>query len=51
MAFIYASLKNQYKFKYQIFCSASFYKINEENQRSGATELFIKLKIIWIIIN
>ena len=43
MATIYARLKNQYKFKYHIFFSASFYKTNEEDQRSKETEFFIKL--------
>ena len=45
MATLYARLINQYKFKYQIFFSASFYKINEENQRSDEIELFINLNI------
>ena len=44
MATIYAKLINQYKFKYILF-SASFYKINEADQRSDEIELFIKLKI------
>ena len=39
MASIYARLKNQYNFKYDFF-SASFYKINEEEQRSDETEFF-----------
>ena len=34
MATINARLINQYKFKYHILFSASFYKINEEDQRS-----------------
>ena len=42
MATIYARLKNQYKFNYHILFSASFYKVNEEDQRG---ELFNKLKI------
>ena len=45
MATIYARLINQYKFKYHILFSASFYKINEEDQRSNETELFINLSI------
>ena len=42
---IYARLKNQYKFKYHILFSASFFKINEDDQRIDETELFIFLKI------
>ena len=36
---------NQYKIKYRIVFSASFYKINEEDQRHDETELFINLNI------
>ena len=43
MATIYAGLINQYKFKYNILFSASFYKINEEDQRSDEIQLFINL--------
>ena len=43
MATIYASLKNHYKFKYHILFSTTFYKINEENQRSDETQSFINL--------
>ena len=43
MATIYARLRNQYKFKYHKIFSASFYKINEEDQRSDEIELFINL--------
>ena len=43
MATIYARLINQYKYKYHIIFSASFYKINEEDQRNGEPELFINL--------
>ena len=43
MAITYARLINQYKFKYHILFSASFYKINEEDQRSDEIELFINL--------
>ena len=45
MATIYARLINQYKFKYHILFLASFYKINEEDQRSDKIELFNNLKI------
>ena len=45
MATIYARLINQYKFKYQIIFSASFYEINEEDHRSDEIEIFINLKI------
>ena len=43
MAANYARLINQFKFKYHILFSASFYKINEEDQRSDEIELFINL--------
>ena len=45
MVTIYARLINQYKFKYHILFSASFYKINEEDQPSDEIELFITLNI------
>ena len=45
MATIYARLINQCKFKYCILFSASFYNINEEDQRTDEIELFINLKI------
>ena len=45
MATIYARLINQYKRIYHTLFSASFYKINEEDQRSGETELFTTLNI------
>ena len=45
MATIYAGLINQYKLKYHVLFSASFYKINEEEQRSDEIELFINLNI------
>ena len=45
MATIYARLINQYKYKYHITFSTSFYKINEEDQRSGEIEIFINLNI------
>ena len=46
MSFIFARLINQYKFKYHTLFSASFYKINEEDQRDNEIELYINLKII-----
>ena len=46
LSVIYARLMNQYKFKYHTLFSASFYKINEEDQRNNEIELYIKLKII-----
>ena len=42
---IYARLKNQYKFKYHTLFSASFYKINEEDQRNNEIDLYMNLKI------
>ena len=46
MSVIYARLINQYKFKYHIFLfSASFYKIDEKDQRNDEIEVIIKLKI------
>ena len=46
MATTYARLINQYKLKYHILFSASFYKINEEDQKSDGIELFVNLNII-----
>ena len=43
LSVIYARLINQYKYKYHIIFSASFYKINEEDQRGDEIELFINL--------
>ena len=43
MGTVYARLINQYMFKEHKFFSASFYKINEEDQRSDEIELFIYL--------
>ena len=43
MATIYARLINRYKFKYHMLFSASFHKINEEDQRSDEIELFFNL--------
>ena len=45
MATIHARFINQYKFKYHILFSVSFYKINEEDQRSDEIKLFIILNI------
>ena len=45
LSIIYARLINQYKFKYQTIFSASFYKINEEDQRKNEIELYMNLKI------
>ena len=45
LATIYARLINQHKFKYHTIFSASFYKNNEEDQRSDEIELFINLNI------
>ena len=45
MATIYARLINQYNFNYHILFSASFFKINEEDQRSDEIEIFINLNI------
>ena len=43
MATIYARLINQNKFKCHILLSASFYKIDEEDQKSDEIELVIGL--------
>ena len=45
LSVIYARLINQYKFKYHTLFSASFYKINEEDQRNNEIELYRNLKI------
>ena len=45
MATIYDRLINRYKFKHHMLFSASFYKINEEDQRSDEIELFINLNV------
>ena len=45
LSVIYARLINQYKFKYHTLISASFYKINKEDQRNNHIELYINLKI------
>ena len=44
LSIIYARLINQHKFKYHTLFSASFYKINEEDQRNNEIELYINLK-------
>ena len=44
LSVIYARLINQYKYKYHTLFSASFYKINEEDQRFNEIELCINLK-------
>ena len=46
ISFINARLINQYKFKYHTFFSASFYKINgeDQDQRNIETELYINVK-------
>ena len=36
---------NQYKFKYHVLFSASFYKITEDDQRSDETDLLNDLNI------
>ena len=46
MAIIYARPTNHYMFKFHISFSASFCRINEEDQRSDEIELFIYLKKI-----
>ena len=45
LSVIYARLINQYKFKYHTLFSASFYKINEEDQRNNEIELYKNLKL------
>ena len=45
LSVIYARLIDQYKFKYHTLFSASFYKINEEDQRNNEIELYINLEI------
>ena len=45
LSVVYARLINQYKFKYHTLFSASFYKINEEDQRYNEIELYINLNI------
>ena len=45
LSVIYAKLINQNKFKYHTLFSASFYKINEEDQRNNEIELYLNLNI------
>ena len=45
LSVIYARLINQYKFTHHTLFSASFYKINEEDQRDSEIELYINLNI------
>ena len=49
MATIYARLINEYKFKCHILFSGSFYKVNEEDQRSDEIKFFINLNINRIL--
>ena len=44
MATTYATKINQYKFEYHLLVSASFDKVNEDDQRSDDVELLINLK-------
>ena len=45
LSIFYAKLINQYKSKYHTLFSASFYKINEDDQRNNEIELYINLNI------
>ena len=45
LSVIYVRLIYQYKFKYHTLFSASFYKINEEDQRYNEIDLYINFKI------
>ena len=45
LSVIYARLKNQNKYKYHTLYSASFYKINEKDQRDSEFELYLNLNI------
>ena len=45
LAMVYASLINQYKFRYQTVFSAPFDKQNEDGQLLDETELYINLNI------
>ena len=44
LSVIYARLINQYKFKHHTLFSASFYKINKEDQRNNEIEVYMNLK-------
>ena len=50
LSVFYARLINQYKFKYHTLFSASFYNINEEDQRYNEIELYINLNINHYLI-
>ena len=45
LSVIYVRLTNQYKFEIHTFFSSTFYKFNEEDQRSNEIELYINLNI------
>ena len=45
LSVICSRLINQYKFEYHTIFSASFYKINEEDQRNNHIEIYMNLKI------
>ena len=45
LSVIHARLINQCKFKYHTLFSASFYKINEEDERYNQIELYMNSKI------
>ena len=45
LSVIYVRLINQFIFKYHTLFSASFYEINEEDQRKNEIELYMNLKI------
>ena len=45
LSVIYARLTNQYKLEYHTLFSASFYQINEEDQRNNENELYKNLNI------
>ena len=49
MATIYARITNQYKFKCHTLFSASFYKLNDGDQRVDETEIFNILNNIRIL--
>ena len=45
LSVIYSRLINQYKFKYNTLFSASFYEINEQDQRKNEIEVYMNLNI------
>ena len=49
MSLIYVRLIDHYMFNYHKLFSASFYKINEEDQRNTETELYINPNINHIL--